>query len=152
MVGFRVVQAVGAAMIMAMGPAIVARTFPASERGRALGLNGVSVSIGLSLGPAAGRDPHPGCHLAGDLPDQRADRPAGDRCGRPACSRPRRRGRASRSIRGAALSGVALFALLLALSDGQQWGWASPPIIGLLVAFVVLGAAFIVAERARSSR
>ena len=37
-------------MIMAMGPAIVARTFPANERGRALGLNGMSVSIGLSLG------------------------------------------------------------------------------------------------------
>ena len=31
-----------------------ARTFDASERGRALGLNGVSVSLGLSLGPALG--------------------------------------------------------------------------------------------------
>jgi MFS family permease len=50
-------------------------------------------------------------------------------------------------VRGAALSGVALFALLLALSDGQQWGWTSPATIGLLVAFVVVGAAFIVAER-----
>src|ERR1035437_4876487 len=40
LIAFRVVQGVGAAMIMAMGPAIVARTFPASERGRALGLNG----------------------------------------------------------------------------------------------------------------
>ena len=49
LVAFRAVQGVGAAMIMAMGPAIVARTFPAFERGRALGLNGVSVSIGLSL-------------------------------------------------------------------------------------------------------
>ncbi|HEX7612159.1 MAG TPA: MFS transporter, partial [Candidatus Limnocylindrales bacterium] len=37
LIGFRLVQGVGAAMIMAMGPAIVARTFPASERGRALG-------------------------------------------------------------------------------------------------------------------
>ena len=44
LVGFRVVQGVGAAMIMAMGPAIVARTFPATERGRALGLNAISVS------------------------------------------------------------------------------------------------------------
>jgi len=51
---FRVVQAVGAAMLQAMGPAIVARTFEPHERGRALGLNAVSVSIGLSLGPALG--------------------------------------------------------------------------------------------------
>ena len=42
-------------------------------------------------------------------------------------------------VRGAALSGVALFALLLALSEGQAWGWTSPATIGLLVAFVVLG-------------
>ena len=54
LVAFRAVQGVGAAMIMAMGPAIVARTFPATERGRALGLNGVSVSIGLTLGPVLG--------------------------------------------------------------------------------------------------
>ena len=33
LIGFRVVQGVGAAMIMAMGPAIVARTFPASASG-----------------------------------------------------------------------------------------------------------------------
>ena len=41
-------------MIMAMGPAIIARTFDPGERGKALGLNAVSVSIGLSLGPALG--------------------------------------------------------------------------------------------------
>jgi MFS family permease len=54
LIGFRSVQACGAAAIMAMGPAVVARTFDATERGRALGLNGVSVSLGLSLGPALG--------------------------------------------------------------------------------------------------
>jgi MFS family permease len=45
------------------------------------------------------------------------------------------------------LSGAALFALLLALSDGQQWGWTSPAVVGLLIAFLVLGAAFIAVER-----
>ena len=39
---------------MAMGPAIIARTFGPGERGKALGLNAVSVAIGLSLGPALG--------------------------------------------------------------------------------------------------
>jgi MFS family permease len=42
---------------------------------------------------------------------------------------------------------VALFALLLALSEGQGWGWTSPTIVALFVAFVVLGAAFVYVER-----
>jgi MFS family permease len=42
---------------------------------------------------------------------------------------------------------VALFALLLALSEGQAWGWTSPTTIGLLLAFVAIGIAFIAAER-----
>src|SRR5512143_779669 len=54
LVGFRVVQGVGAGMLQAMGPAIVARTFGPGERGRALGINAISVSIGLTLGPALG--------------------------------------------------------------------------------------------------
>jgi MFS family permease len=48
---------------------------------------------------------------------------------------------------GAAFSGAALFALLLALSEGQAWGWNSPPVVGLFAVFVVLGAAFISIER-----
>ncbi|MBX5465573.1 MAG: MFS transporter, partial [Clostridia bacterium] len=39
----RVVQALGAAMFMAVGPAILTAVFPAGERGRALGLNGMAV-------------------------------------------------------------------------------------------------------------
>jgi EmrB/QacA subfamily drug resistance transporter len=133
-------------MIMAMGPAIVARTFPASERGRALGLNAVSVSIGLSLGPALGG-------VLTQLASWRAifliNAPIGLLAivwaARVLPAETPGKGQ-SFDVRGAALSGVALFALLLALSDGQQWGWTSPAIIGLLIAFVVLGAAFIAAE------
>ena len=54
LIAARAVQGVGAAMIMAMGPAIIARTFGPGERGKALGLNAVSVAIGLSLGPTLG--------------------------------------------------------------------------------------------------
>ena len=147
LVTFRVVQGVGAAMIMAMGPAIVARTFPAGERGRALGLNAVSVSVGLSLGPALGG-------ILTQVATWRAifliNAPIGLLAilwaARVLPAEKPGHGQ-SFDVRGAALSGVALFALLLALSEGQQWGWASPPIVGLLIAFVVLGAAFIAAER-----
>ena len=147
LVAFRVFQGVGAAMLMAMGPAIVAHTFQDHERGRALGLNGVSVAIGLSLGPALGG-------ILTQVATWRAiflinlpigllailwaarvlpsEKPGKDQ---------------SFDVKGAALSGIALFALLLALSDGQEWGWTSPVVVGLFIAFVVLGAAFLRVER-----
>ena len=146
LVGFRVVQAVGAAMIMAMGPAIVARTFPAAERGRALGLNAISVSIGLSLGPALGG-------ILTQVATWRAifliNVPIGlfaiIWAARVLPTETAGRGQAF-DLRGAALSGGALFALLLALSEGQAWGWTSPVILALWVAFIVLGVAFVLAE------
>ena len=54
LIGFRVLQAVGAAMIMALGMAIVTEAFPRSERGRALGISGTIVSVGIALGPTLG--------------------------------------------------------------------------------------------------
>ncbi len=50
----RAFQAVGAGMLMAMGPAIVTDTVPPGERGKALSVTAVSVAIALTLGPVAG--------------------------------------------------------------------------------------------------
>jgi EmrB/QacA subfamily drug resistance transporter len=54
LIGFRVIQAVGAAMIQALGLAITTEAFPASQRGRALGINGAVVSLGIITGPTLG--------------------------------------------------------------------------------------------------
>ncbi|MBN1454275.1 MAG: MFS transporter [Anaerolineales bacterium] len=54
LIGFRVLQAVGAAMIMALGMAITTEAFPPSERGRALGISGTIVSVGIATGPTLG--------------------------------------------------------------------------------------------------
>jgi len=54
LVGFRVLQAIGAAMIMALGMAITTEAFPPSERGRALGITGTIVSVGIAVGPTLG--------------------------------------------------------------------------------------------------
>ncbi len=54
LIGFRVLQALGAAMVMALGMAIVTEAFPPSERGRALGINGTIVSVGIAIGPTLG--------------------------------------------------------------------------------------------------
>ncbi len=50
----RVAQAVGASMIFAIGPAIVAAAVPPQRRGWALGLVSLAVALGLTVGPPLG--------------------------------------------------------------------------------------------------
>lgn len=54
LITFRVLQALGASMLMALGTAIITETFPPSERGMALGVSGTLVSVGIVLGPTLG--------------------------------------------------------------------------------------------------
>jgi EmrB/QacA subfamily drug resistance transporter len=54
LVASRVLQSVGAAMLFAAGPAIVARTFPPEKRGWAFGIITLAVAAGLTAGPALG--------------------------------------------------------------------------------------------------
>jgi EmrB/QacA subfamily drug resistance transporter len=54
LIGFRILQAIGAAMTMALGAAIVTEAFPPEERGRAMGIIGAIVSVGIVMGPALG--------------------------------------------------------------------------------------------------
>jgi EmrB/QacA subfamily drug resistance transporter len=146
LVGFRIIQGIGAAMLQSMGPAIVTRTFGWRERGKALGLNAISVSIGLSLGPA----------LGGLLTEWGSCRwifyinvPVGIFAIIWALrvvplEVPGLRQRFD--IPGGVLSFAALFSLLLGLVEGDGWGWSSPAVIGLLVGSVVLGALFVLRE------
>jgi MFS family permease len=50
----RVLQGVGTAMMTSLGMAIVTENFPPRERGKALGITGTIVSIGIMSGPAIG--------------------------------------------------------------------------------------------------
>ncbi|MCK5515933.1 MAG: MFS transporter, partial [Desulfobulbaceae bacterium] len=49
---FRFVQAVGASMMMAMGPALISSVFPRHQLGSGLGQIGIATSLGLMAGPA----------------------------------------------------------------------------------------------------
>jgi EmrB/QacA subfamily drug resistance transporter len=51
---FRAVQGLAAGMMMAVPFAIITRSFPAEERGKALGINAISISFGLAIGPSLG--------------------------------------------------------------------------------------------------
>lgn len=146
LVGFRAVQGLGAAMLLAMGPAIVTRAFGSRERGKALGLNAISVSVGLSTGPTLGG-------ILTQLGSWRwifyINVPVGilailwawrilinERLVEPERF----------DIPGALLSFGALFSILLSLIEGENLGWTSLPVLGLVAAFVVLSASFVYVE------
>ena len=51
---YRIIQGLGAAMIMTTGFAIITAVFPLNERGKAIGITVAAVYLGLSTGPFAG--------------------------------------------------------------------------------------------------
>jgi EmrB/QacA subfamily drug resistance transporter len=137
----RVLQAVGAAMLMALGMAIVTEAFPPKDRGAALGISGALVSVSIVLGPTLG-----GILVGalswhwifivnlpiGILGTIMAVRfiPATPPCGRQRFDYP-----------GAATLFIGLVTLLLGLTLGQSLGFLHPVILGLFtvaVVFVVL--------------
>ena len=54
LIGFRILQGLGAALIFGTSVAILTSVFPPGQRGKALGLNTASTYLGLSLGPVLG--------------------------------------------------------------------------------------------------
>jgi EmrB/QacA subfamily drug resistance transporter len=54
LIGSRVIQGLGASALMAIGPAIIATSFPEKDRGQTLGMLGSIVSLGFIAGPLIG--------------------------------------------------------------------------------------------------
>src|SRR5690606_31994114 len=54
LIGSRIIQGAGAALVGATSAAIVTAVFPPGERGRALGINVMAVYISLTVGPPLG--------------------------------------------------------------------------------------------------
>ncbi len=54
LIGFRIIEGIGGAMIFGTGVAILTTVFPPEERGKALGINVSGVYLGLSMGPVLG--------------------------------------------------------------------------------------------------
>lgn len=144
---FRAVQALGAGMFMAMAQAIITAAFPARERGRALGVNGMIIAVGLALGPSLG-----GFLLS--VADWRSifliNLPIGALgfyLSYRTLPEPGEAGRQRFDLVGAALGFVSLFSLLLAGSYGEDWGWTSAPTATLILVFVVTLVWFMAWER-----
>ena len=138
LVGLRLVQAVGAAMLQANSVALVATSVPPARRRAALGIQAGAQAIGLGAGSDDRRSAGRVGRLAVDLLDQRAGRcrrgrrRAGSCCRVPASAPPR----GSLDGGGLALLAVASTALLLALSSA-----AGLPIGGVaIVAWLAVAA------------
>jgi EmrB/QacA subfamily drug resistance transporter len=129
----RLFQGIGGALIMAVSPVMLTSAFPPNERGRALGLNAINVSLGVSVGPA----------LGGFITSAFSWRwifyvnvPIGI-MGLIATwlwlkgKEHRTPGRFDPL--GALLLGIGLAGLTGALSFGQEFGWGSPLILGGLI-------------------
>ena len=54
LIGFRFLQSIGAAMMLALGVAIMTETWPPQERGQAIGFSAGFISLGIVIGPAIG--------------------------------------------------------------------------------------------------
>jgi EmrB/QacA subfamily drug resistance transporter len=152
LVAMRAVQALGAAMLMATAPAILTGSFPASQRGRALGAQGTFTYLGLTAGPSLGgwlagafgwRSVFYINVPVGAVAIALALRSVAD-------DRVRRRGERFDFV-GAGLFTAGLVTLMVALNQGHAWGWGSPATIALLVAAVLVLVAFVRVESHRSS-
>ena len=148
LVGFRLVQGAGGAMLMANSMAIITEAFPPNERGRAMGINSITWAIGGVIGPVVGG-------LILGFASWRwiflVNLPVGiggTLWGYLALHELGRPGRRERlDLLGAALFSGGLVCILLALTEGISWGWASARIELLFAGFLVLEAAFLAWER-----
>ncbi|MET9951398.1 MFS transporter [Streptomyces sp. NPDC006339] len=143
----RVTQGAASAAVLAASLGLLAHAYPAgTDRIRATGVWGAFVSAGIALGPLL-------AGAVGDLADWRwtygalgaatlAVAALGTRTLTE--SRAPREGRPD--LAGAVTLGLALAALLTALTLGRD-GWLRPPVGLLGLAFLVLGAVFVVVER-----
>ena len=144
----RLVQGAGAALMMVNSPAIITEVFPPHERGRALGINGITWAIGGIAGPLLGG-------LILTLADWRwvfyINVPIGiigSIWGYIALKEMTVRKREEKfDPVGALTFSVGLIALLFALTLGIQFSWLSPAILGLFALFIVMVAVFLVWER-----
>jgi len=146
LVGARVIQAVGASMMFAAGPAIISRTFPANRRGWALGYIALAVSAGLTAGPAlggllVGAFGWPSIFLI-NVPLSVIVSALAWRLLAPDCP-----GDGGFDFVGAVLAAAALVALLVGLEGVGSAGVFSAAVVGPMAGSVALAAAFIWWER-----
>jgi EmrB/QacA subfamily drug resistance transporter len=151
LIGMRLVQGIGAALIFSVNIAMITSVFLSRERGKALGTNAVVVTLGVSAGPAIGGIITQylswrwifyvnvpigiiilllSWHVLTEHMHWRNQR---------------------FDPLGALLLAFGLAAITLGISFGQEWGWISPALIGsIIIGIIALVGAVLVEQRVES--
>jgi EmrB/QacA subfamily drug resistance transporter len=152
LIGARTVQGIGAALMLPATLSIISATFPAHQRGMAIGIWAGVSAMALAIGPLIGGliTEHIdwswiffvnvpigvlGLLVGRVVIDESRDTSAGQRLDLP----------------GLAASGIGLFALTFALIEANSYGWADPVIVGLFVLSAVSLVTFVLLERHQRS-
>jgi EmrB/QacA subfamily drug resistance transporter len=147
LVAFRVLQGVGAAMVVPTSLAIVLDSYPVERRATGLGLWGAAAAAAAAIGPTLG-----GALV--DLADWRLVFLVNLPLGLAALFAGRRR-LLERPIRdthlpdlpGAAMLALGLALITLAIVEGNDWGWTAAPTLGSFAAGMALLAGVVARSR-----
>ena len=148
LIGFRVIQGIGASLLSANAVAIVVAAAGPARRGRALGIQSAAQAVGFSAGPAIGGlvlealDWHwvfwinvpiglVGILLGWFVLPPTKELPADSRF----------------DWKGAVLIAPALTALIAVVNEGYAWGTASPAFVGCALAAPILLMLFVRSEQ-----
>ena len=154
LIAFRFFQAIGVALAIANGNALVTEAFPAEERGQALGTTGAVVGAGLMTGPIAG-----GLILEAfswqaifwlRVPIGLMAMTLAMLFIRPSTGSAEA-GSRRLDIPGAITLFATLSTALLAVNRGTAWGWGSPVILGLFAISATSLALFLRVEARAAS-
>jgi len=143
LVASRVVQAIGASMLMSNSPAIVSVTFPGKERGRVLGMNGTVVALASMTGPSLGGI------LVGLFNWQwifYINLPIGIFAyllGYYILPVEEKHSSGTFDFKGAALFAIGMTGLLVVLSEGQEWGWSSFTTFATMIVSIIILSIFV---------
>ncbi|KAB7745607.1 DHA2 family efflux MFS transporter permease subunit [Nostocoides sp. F2B08] len=148
LIGARVLQALGAAMLVPASLALVIAAFPSDRRAHAVGIWGASAAIAAGLGPPIGG-------VLVQLWDWRAAFLVNLPFGLVAVWAARHELVESRApgrrmvpdLVGAALLVLALGALNLGIIRSEDWGWTGPETIACFAAAIVLTGLFVISSR-----
>src|SRR5215207_2689061 len=144
LVAFRIVQALGAALLVPSSLGLVLEAFPAERRSHAVALLTAVGAVAAGIGPSLGG-------LLVSMSSWRMVFLVNVPIGVAALVLVRRHIVESRApgrrrmpdLPGAMIFAVAIAALVLAVVKGQEWGWGSPRILGSFAVALVLGAVFV---------